>query len=292
MGFYDRDYYREAGSGTGSLTRVTRTAVGVLIAIHVAAWVGQLIMYPDMTWFLAASTQDILGLRVWKLLTAMFADRGDGVWNFAWNMIFLFFFGRELEQIYGRKDFLIFYVLAGTLSTAVEVTALGLSGLGTARVFGSSGAVMGVVALFTLFYPNRRILFFFFIALPVWVLCAIFVVRDLFGVFSGEGNGYADLSHLAGAVVGFLYWYLDLRWRRIGRRWFRWSIRNPFRRRQAKIIPMPRHGTGAPAEADAVSRRIDQLLAKISSHGKDSLTQEEWDFLRDNSARYRSEPPS
>ena len=40
-------------------------------------------------------------------------------------------------------------------------------------------------------------------------------------------------------------------------------------------------------EPDPVSERIDLLLGKISSKGKDSLTEEEWKFLKENSGRYR-----
>src|SRR4051812_43558635 len=42
--------------------------------------------------------------RVWTLLTAAFSHQG--VWHLAWNMIYLLWFGDELEQIYGRRNFL------------------------------------------------------------------------------------------------------------------------------------------------------------------------------------------
>jgi hypothetical protein len=46
--------------------------------------------------------------------------------------------------------------------------------------------------------------------------------------------------------------------------------------------------TPSAPEPDPVSQRIDKLLAKISSEGKESLTEEEWSFLKENSGRYRS----
>jgi hypothetical protein len=154
-------------------------------------------------------------------------------------------------------------------------------------IIGASGAVMAVVVLFTLFYPKREILFFFFIPAPIWLLCAVYIARDLFSLLTGRSGGIANLAHLTGAAVGFLYWYLDLRWDRV-RGMMPARIRR--RARTPRLVSAARPSRPVPdslPEADAVSRRIDDLLAKISAEGKESLTEEEWEFLRSNSKKYR-----
>ena len=70
---------------------------------------------------------------------------------------------------------------------------------------------MGVVTLFTLFYPKREILFFF-VPMPMWVLLAIYLFFPLLPGANGGSAQIAVESHLAGAAFAALYWKLDLRW--------------------------------------------------------------------------------
>lgn len=294
MALYERDYYRSDEGRRYPSVRTPQTVVGWLILINIAVWILQVLTGGEHGWvthLFQASGDSVFNLHVYKLVTANFAHDPTDVFHLAWNMLFLFFFGRELEQIYGRKDFLTFYLLAGSLAVLVEVVSLGLSGSAGVPVLGASGAVMGVVVLFTLFYPHRQILFMLFVPMPIWVLCVIFVASDLLAVLRGTPNGVANLAHLTGAAVGLGYWYYNLRWRRWGGSLPSLRIPNPFRRREAKIITMPRRTRrDAPPEVRQVSKRIDELLAKISREGKESLTEEEWEFLKENSASYRSEP--
>ena len=86
--------------------------------------------------------------------------------------------------------------------------------------------------------------------------------------------------------MGCLYGYGDLRWDRIRSRFpsRRRRVRTPRVVSAARPTP-PR--TASAAEPDPVSQRIDDLLGKISAEGKESLTEEEWEFLRSNSRKYR-----
>lgn len=285
MGIQDRPYWREPREPKLA-ARLLPSAVSAIIAATAAVWVAQVLGGPPVTRFLAASPEGLRNFHVYKLVTAFFAHDPLNVWHIAWNMLFLYFFGRELEQIYGRRDFAIFYFAAGTISILAEVAVLHYARpYGSGRVIGASGAVMGVVALFTLFYPTRQVLFLFFIPLPVWALCAIFLVQDFLGAVRGA-TGVANAAHLAGAAVGFAYWLLDLRTLRS-----RGALSRLFRRRRrrgrAGAAPLRTPRRDEP-EAPEVSRRIDALLEKISSQGKESLSEEEWAFLKENSSKYRS----
>ena len=189
--------------------------------------------------------------------------------------------------MYGRRDFYIFYLSAGVLSILAETVLQHFGGHHRVEIIGASGAVMAVVVLFTLFYPRREILFFFFIPAPIWLLCTIYIASDLFTLLTGRSSGIANLAHLTGAVVGFLYWYLDLRWDRL--RGFL-PARTRRRARAPRLVAAARPSRPVPdslPETDEVSRRIDDLLGKISAEGKESLTEEEWEFLRSNSKKYR-----
>ena len=293
MGIYDRDYFQKDRRGGGFLAIVLSSAVNTIIALNVLVFLVQIGVDDarpggdtPVTDFLAASPERIWKLELWRLVTACFAH-GMDIWHIVWNMLFLFFFGKELEHMYGRRDFYIFYLSAGALSILAETVLQHFLGRTEVSIIGASGAVMAVVVLFTLFYPKREILFFFFIPAPIWLLCIIYIGRDLFSLLSGRSGGIANLAHLTGALMGFLYWYLDLRWDRLR------SFLPARRRRRARaprLVSAARPSRPVPdslPETDEVSRRIDDLLGKISAEGKESLTEEEWEFLRSNSKKYR-----
>jgi hypothetical protein len=230
-------------------------------------------------------------------------------------MLFLHFLGRELETVYGRREFVAFYLLAGTVSILAELAYLWLAGGTEVRVLGASGAIMGVVVLFACFYPNRRVYFLFFLPLPVWALCALYVISDLMGAVRGPADGVAHFAHLAGGFIGLSYWIAHRRGQR-RRGWSRgilgeWlsALRGAISRarrkvshgREGKVVPFPLEalrrsrslegegqGGGRSEETTVISQRIDDILGKISAQGKESLTEAEWAFLRKNSSRYRT----
>jgi membrane associated rhomboid family serine protease len=297
MALHDRDYYR---SGTrGGFGLQAHSAVATILILTITAWFFQLLFRGQdalgpVTKFLAASFDGIFGgfPQPWKLITANFAHDTRGIGHLAINMLFLFFFGRELEELYGKRDFWIFYLAAGSVAVLAEVVALKAAGQGGMPVLGASGAVAGVVVLYTLFYPKRTVLFMFFIPMPVWVLCVLFLTMDILGVISPTQSGVAHFAHLAGAGFGFLYRYFDLRWVNVRAKLpalrFRWDSsrrRMPERRQRRDTVLAQQSRERRP---DAVSKRIDELLAKISAEGMGSLSQEERDFLVENSRRYRS----
>jgi membrane associated rhomboid family serine protease len=293
MGIYDRDYISRNRRGGGGIAVLLSSAVNTIIALNVAVFIVQVCVDDPMrghmpvTDFLAARPDRVWNLEIWRLLTACFAHSPMGIWHLVWNMLFLFFFGKELEHMYGRRDFYIFYLAAGVLSILAETVLQHFLGHGQVTIIGASGSVMAVVVLFTLFFPRREILFFFFIPAPIWVLCLVYIGSDLFGLLRQRSGGVANLAHLTGAAVGFLYWYLDLRWDRIRGLL---PARRPRRARTPKVVSMVRPSRAmadSPRAPDAVSQRIDDLLGKISAEGKESLTEEEWEFLRSNSKKYR-----
>ena len=188
MGIHDREYYQETGHGQGRLGRITSTAVGTLILINVVVWLVQAFSKPEgggrggVTDFLGASPEDVLGsFQVWRLLTANFAHDPQNLQHVFWNMLGLFFFGRDLERIYGKRDFYLLYLVSGVIAILAELIMLATAGEGSIPVFGASGAVMAVLMVFTLHFPTRTILLFLVIPIPVWVLCIMFVILNLSG---------------------------------------------------------------------------------------------------------------
>lgn len=146
----------------------------------------------------------------WQIITHMFAHADSGQYLFfhiLFNMFTLWMFGRILENIWGTKRFLIFYMLSGlgaaVLHLAVQYFVYG-SGGGEAAV-GASGAVFGVLVAFAMLFPNTE-LYLMFIPVPIkakWVVMGL-IALDLFGGFSSSSDGVAHFAHLGGAITGFV----------------------------------------------------------------------------------------
>lgn len=159
--------------------------------------------------------------RVWVLLTSVFSH--NLVFHFLVNMIVLLSFGPPTERLMGSRAFLRFFLLAGVLASVAHATTsaflLDQPGL---RALGASGALAGVLMLFSLSFPKAKVLLFFVIPLPAIVAALAFVAIDVWGLVAQMGGGTLPIghgAHLGGGLVGVLYYFThkgDLRARRSG----------------------------------------------------------------------------
>ena len=134
------------------------------------------------------------------------------------NMLFLWVFGNNVEERFGRLRYLLFYLVCGYLAS--YGFALANAGSNTPLI-GASGAIAGVLGAYLVLYPGARVwslvpvLFFIPLRLPAWlVLGAWFVLQwayaSGFAVSSAGSVGY--LAHVVGFVAGVLV-ALPVRWR-------------------------------------------------------------------------------
>ena len=151
-------------------------------------------------------------LHVISLLTSMFLHGG---WlHVLGNMLFLWVFGRNLEDLIGGTRFLIFYLVCGLAAGAVQVLANLYSPVPT---IGASGAIAGVMGAYLIKFPRSQIdtlvlLFVFFtrLAIPApFYLLFWFGMQFLNGFESiGErsytGGGVAVFAHIGGFIAGML----------------------------------------------------------------------------------------
>src|SRR5262249_30726477 len=114
---------------------------------------------------------------------------GGGCWHHDFNMLFLFWFGRDLEEMYGPREFLAFYLVSALVG---GVAFLGTGALtGSQNCIGASGAVTAVMVLCALHFPHRTILLFFVLPIPLWVFVGFQVVQDTF-LFVDQAAGGAQ----------------------------------------------------------------------------------------------------
>ncbi len=283
MGLYDRDYLRDDDDEpTGFRPRAAsgpQTVVAKLVIINVAIWVVDL--------FLNGQLRELLTLRwnvptepwrPWQLLGYAFAHDGQSAMHLLFNMFGLWSFGQMLEQRYGPREFLRFYLVSALAGGVVFVLHHLITGT-PASVIGASGAVNAVVILFALLYPQTQILVMFVIPMKIWVAAILFVLFDLTG-FGGQRDHVAHDVHLAGAAFAVLYHYN--RWnltRLSGGINLDWLTSLTKRRPKLRVFSEPN-----PADVEA---RVDAILQKISEQGEASLTKAERKTLEDASRRYQ-----
>ncbi len=244
---------------------------------------------------------------IWQYFTYMFLH--GGFTHIFFNMIVLWMFGVELEQMWGSKRFLVYYILCGLGAGVIHSVITLLMNTGAPTV-GASGAIMGVMIAFGLTFPDRLIFIMFF--LPMRAKYAVLLVAgvDLYlGIFRG-GDGIAHFAHLGGALVGYLLLkfgsnnvpFPGLFNRSAGNNLgteptiisFDRSARRPqpdpqiIEARHRDVQHTPSRGTGpAPMDFGDNQARIDQILDKISVSGYQNLTEEEKAMLQEASKKMR-----
>jgi len=161
--------------------------------------------------------------RVWVLLTSVFSH--VMVLHLFINMFVLNSFGRFLEQFLGPKFYLSFYIVAGLISSFSHAALSNyLLGQPDLPALGASGAIAGLVLLFSLTFPKEKIVLFGIIPVPALVGAVAFVGLDLWGLAAqAEGGGLpiGHGAHLGGAFTGLLAYLFFVRPRLIRSRMLR-----------------------------------------------------------------------
>jgi membrane associated rhomboid family serine protease len=213
--------------------RFTRTdrfppIVKNLIIINVLVWVAQLI-YDKQDGIVTGWLSEKIALfpigdpdfKPYQIATHMFAhasysaspvNPGGQIYFFhiLFNMFGLYMFGRILENVWGAKRFLFFYLACGVGAAIAHLAVQYFMGTGAPAV-GASGAVMGIFVAFGYLFPNTELMI---IPIPIpikakWMVL-IYIAIDLFGGIGNiAGDNVAHFAHLGGALTGFLlvlYW--------------------------------------------------------------------------------------
>lgn len=141
--------------------------------------------------------------RVWQPLTYMFMHA-----NFThlfFNMFALWMFGNTMENFWGTKRFLIYYLACGLGAGLLTMLFPG------SLTVGASGAVYGLLLAFGMTFPNEYIYLYFLMPIKAkWFVIGYAALELIQGLFYSY-DGVAHFAHLGGMLVGLL---LILWWRR------------------------------------------------------------------------------
>lgn len=326
MGYAERRYsYRfgEGGFGRGG------GAGDGLFGFSLTPWVKRLLIANTAVWLLTAVgllqprwtfnafgfTPGELLVEPWTPFTYMFVH--GGFWHLFMNMLVLFFFGPPLEQVWGGRAFIKYYVASGLGAVLLSMLLIPvLPEIGSGPVVGASGAVYGIMLAFAMRWPEAPVYIWGILPIKAKWFVGILGAVTFVSTFFGSSGGVAHWAHLGGLATGFLY----LRW---GDRFER-SVRvlwNKLPRRVREPLggaggggsgaeisvedggaissgggsrsagaSRPTSTRSAPGDEEDDLDRVNEILDKIREQGIESLTGEEREFLDEVSRRYQETP--
>ena len=139
------------------------------------------------------------------LLTSMFLH--GGFMHLAGNMLYLWIFGDNIEDILGKPVFLVFYFICGIVAALSQALPEPSSQI---PMIGASGAISGVLGAYVVFFPKKKIkvaipfgFFLQILRLPAYVVLIFwFILQLINGANAGSGGGIAFGAHIGGFVAG------------------------------------------------------------------------------------------
>lgn len=161
------------------------------------------------------SFESVINGRPWTLLTSVFSHAS--FFHLLFNMMALISFSGIMLPFLGRTQYTIFYLVAGLAGSIMHVlTSAYLMHDPYMKALGASGAVSGIILLFSLLFPQEKLLIMGIIPIrAIWG--AIFLIAlDVWGLITqtqGGGLPIGHGAHLGGAIVGIIY-FLILGYRR------------------------------------------------------------------------------
>lgn len=207
--------------------------------------------------------------QIWRLFSYMFLHATSSPFHILFNMLMLWMFGVEIENLWGTRRFVIFYLLCGMGSGLFSLFSLFNDYMRFTPVIGASGAVLGIMTVYAYYFPQRQVYLFFVLPVNIRIILIGYALISLFGSLAPQGI-ISHLTHLGGIVVALgylkLYPYIS--------GWFqeRHEKQNEVRLRRR-------------AEAEAERKRffeqmVDPVLDKIAKEGMGALTDQEKKILK------------
>ena len=140
------------------------------------------------------------------IYTSMFLHSGIG--HLAGNMLYLWIFGNNIEDVLGKFRFIIFYLVCGTLASMGHIVTDLQSNI---PMVGASGAISGILGAYLVLFPFARVKTLIFlgflitiIRIPAIILLVVWILIQVFsGVITSDG-GVAWFAHIGGFVAGML----------------------------------------------------------------------------------------
>ncbi|MBP4139364.1 rhomboid family intramembrane serine protease [Flavobacterium geliluteum] len=235
-------------------------------------------------WLALSSDPSAFLFKPWTFLTYAFFH--DGFMHLLFNMLVLNFASSLFLTFFTQKQYLGLYILSAVFSGIVFVLSFYFLNYG-ASIVGASAAIMAILVATTTYQPLMHVRLLLIGNVKLWHITAVILILDLMQFRLGNMGGH--ISHLAGAIFGFIFikllqngidlskivskiidFFVNL---------FRKSPSTPFKKVHKNYKKPTEKTPSKIVTKDKTQQQIDEILDKISQSGYDCLTQEEKEFL-------------
>jgi membrane associated rhomboid family serine protease len=238
----------------------------------------------NLNYYLGIWSLSTGNFHIWQPLTYMFMHGSFD--HLFFNMFSLWMFGSALENYWGPKRFLFYYLVCGIGAGLLNMLVPGVH-----VSVGASGAVYALLLAFGMIWPNNYVYLYFLVPIKnKWFIIGMILIELFEGIFRSS-DGIAHFAHLGGMLIGFL---IIMYWKRHGGMTGDFSIKDWFKslKNRKKYTPyeeirdecrVPRSDEEYNRQRAQKERDMDAILDKVAKNGYGSLTQEEKEFLFKNS---------
>ncbi|WP_234736235.1 rhomboid family intramembrane serine protease [Tellurirhabdus bombi] len=226
----------------------------------------------------------------WTLITYFFTH--EEVFHILFNMLFLYWFGRLVDEYLGSRRLVALYMLGGLAGAVAYMAIYNLlpyfqKDLADSRMLGASAAAFSVAVGASTLLPNYTFHLLFFGPVRIKYIAFFYIVLSLAQSIGPNAGG--NLAHLGGALIGFVfikllqngtdigqpfYWVIE-GWQNLFRK--KPPVKVSYRQRSSASAHATTYSSSAASSSVAMPDQdeIDAILDKISRSGYESLTREE-----------------
>ncbi len=252
-------------------------ALRYIITINVVVFAFQLALGPEINRWLITSFGFIPELeplltQPWRIVTYMFLH--GSFLHILFNMLWLWWMGRPVEDQLGPRNFLVLYFGAGIGGALINTLFAGV--FGGNLTIGASGGVLGMMVCYAMLFPRTPIMLIFFPPIEARFVVAGLIAIDF--LLIGASDNVARVVHLGGAFTGFALLKLYYR----GYDYDAWlkNLGSLFSRKtKPKSKPKQNKNMRIVEDAEIIEEvdqsELDIILEKISKKGYEGLSAEE-----------------
>ncbi|MCB1197792.1 MAG: rhomboid family intramembrane serine protease [Bdellovibrionota bacterium] len=191
------------------LTPTVKTLMVINVLVFVSITFFGHALHPTLNVPYGALIVSILGLHpqeviaqytVWQLLTFLFVHAT--FLHLLFNMLGLWWFGADLERVWGSKRFFRYFLFTGIGSGLVSL-------LMQQPTIGASGSIYGLLFAFGMLYPNRVIYLYFVLPIRAKYFVLLFGLLELGALVFSRADGINHWAHLGGLFFGFVWFFID-----------------------------------------------------------------------------------
>lgn len=262
--------------GAQGVGRSIKTLLITTLAVYILQilpWIGSQLLNWGALIPLPAFTQ----WQIWRFFSYMFLHDPYSPLHILFNMLMLWMFGVEIEQLWGARRFTFFYLICGAGSGLFSFFSLFNQTASITPVIGASGAVLGVLTIYAWYFPHRQVLLFFVLPVNIRLVVLGAAIISLSGTFASKGI-ISHITHLGGIVVALVY----IKLHPVITEWYH-NMTTGFMEHESR-----RKKAAEQARERYFEQKIDPILDKISRQGMQSLTMQERKILKEAAKHNRN----